>query len=80
MRIVKRNGECISRYDPLFVPPAQGAKTKTCNERLDEEPWYRCSRKRKHSRDHAAHAGHGSQCVMVARWENVNDNGNGNKE
>lgn len=70
MRIIKRNGESIGRESPLFVSPAQGKATRTCNAQLDEEPRYRCSRKRKHNGDHAAHAGHGSQCVMVARWEN----------
>lgn len=74
MRIVKRNGDSIGRNSPLFVPPAQGLAARTCNAQLDEEPGYRCSRKRKHSGDHAAHAGHGSQCVMVARWENGNGN------
>lgn len=73
MRIIKRNGESISRNSPLFVPPAQGVAEKTCGERLDEEPFYRCSRKRNHSSDHAAHAGYGSNCVMVARWENIKD-------
>lgn len=65
--IILVNGESIPASDPRYLIPApEGLE---CKSRCPKHPHYRCTLRRDHKGDHAAHGvGIGLYLKMFARW------------